>query len=741
MFRRKDMKKITLLIAVGLVSLSLVSFAFGTVEPREKITIVTDESRKDDAGYVLATEYVAEAIRSTAHLPSIKWQKVSNSLPKGNLILAARHKDIPVDIWKPAKPEGYRIKPVSLTDRKVLLVEGDEHGTKYGLFKLAEKIRLGDNLWQIKLESAPAFGFRLFSEVGELLDIPDIGYYSDSPPYVNEQMLRREVDEAKRLLPHIVSLGYNAFSVLNLGVEEYIDYRYLDKQVYADDDRHRVRSPIFCKYMTELCDYAHSLGLDIYLHVYEIQYPPKLDELYGVDLNSPNIERIVNARYKELFERVPLDGMKITATEVHPRAGYKGKMLWYPKGRAAAGRMATIYHNACKAVGKKSIFRMWRVAKDADGVREVIRNVPSDATLAVKYTPGDFYLKSPISTTITSGIARSHPMVVLYDTLPAFDGWSRLFIYMKRWGPFMQACRDNGFIGIVGWGSWAPGCIWPDYEPGYMTNADGTPQSPGTQVSWCGKWRSFRMFTRGFTPGQVNAYLLSRLTWNPDEDVRQIAEDFATLHIGRANASAAADALFATEDAFAEEYVKGSAHPIYLKWTMVFAPHDDGKTLEKAYLENPLPMIVASNNRALKKVAQMEQAFSKTCVSKAPDTKKYAAFKEGIDKTSLYLRTFYLWRQCWWRNRADRDLTGRKKAVNALALHTDKAQLMSLFDQWSKYPEEAGHWRITLRYGQPNLSPNDVFPFWYPRGDTSMEKAAESFGQKHRHSPAPLKKE
>ena len=733
----KGFKDIMLLIAASLIGLSLGNYAFGIVEPRENITIVVGEEKVKDAGLLLALEEVAEAVRSAGHQVTTVRCTTGSLLPAGNLILVGWHKDLSaerladksVDTWASPKPEGYRIKQVSSPDRKVLLVEGDRRGMKYGLFKLAERIRLGDVLWKIEIESAPAFGLRLFSEVGELLDIPDIGYYSDSPPYVNEMILRQEVDEEKEMIRHIVGLGYNAFSILNLGVEEYIDYRYLDKQIYADDDRHRVRSPIFCKFLTELCDYAHSLGLDMYLQVYEIQFPPKLDELYGVDLDSPNIERIVNARYKELFERVPLDGMIITATEVHPRAGYMGRMIWLKQGRPGAGRMATIYHNACKAAGKKCIFRMWRVAADANGVQEVIQHVPKDATLSIKNTGGDFYLSSPMTTTISSGIARKHPMVVLFDTFPEFDGWSRLFIYMNRWGRIMQACRDNGFIGIIGWGDWAPGSIWPDYEPEYMTDADGKPQSPGTQVSWRGRWNSFRMFTRGFTPGQVNPYLLARLCWNPDENVKTVAEDFAALHIGRANASAAAEALMATEDAFAEEYVK-VAHPIYLKWTMVYAPHDDGKTLEKAYLENPLPVIIASSNRALKKVEEMERAFAKTSASSAPDMKKYTAFKEGIDKTALYLRTFYLWRQCWWRNRADRDLTGQKKAVNALALQTEKAQLKLLFDQWSKYPEEAGFWRVTLRYGQPNLSPNNVFPFWYPRGDTSMEKAAESFGGK-----------
>ena len=41
----------------------------------------------------------------------------------------------------------------------------------------------------------------------------------------------------------------------------------------------------------------------------------------------------------------------------------------------------------------------------------------------------------------------------------------------------------------------------------------------------------------------------------------------------------------------------------------------------------------------------MEKAFARTDAAKAPDAKRYKKFKEGIDKTALYLRTFYLWRQ------------------------------------------------------------------------------------------------
>ena len=212
------------------------------------------------------------------------------------------------------------------------------------------------------------------------------------------------------------------------------------------------------------------------------------------------------------------------------------------------------------------------------------------------------------------------------------------------------------------------------------------------------------------------------------KNLMKIAEDFAALHIGTANALATAEALLATEDAFAEEYIGTRSeitHPIYLKWTMVFAPRDE--FMEAAYIKTSLKELLESNSRALKKVSLMEQAFSRTDPVKSPDPKRYIEFKEGVDKTALYLQTFYLWRECWWRNRSDSDLTGEEKTANMAALEQTKARLLKLFDQWEKYPEEAGFWRITFRYGQPEIS--TAFPYWYPRGETTMESTVKNFGQ------------
>ena len=357
------------------------------------------------------------------------------------------------------------------------------------------------------------------------------------------------------------------------------------------------------------------------------------------------------------------------------------------------------------------------------------KGLSDDLVLSIKNTGGDFWLNFPTTTAITKGAAREQPLAVEFDTFRQYDGWTRLFIYMKRWGDVVRACRDNGVLGLNAWGDWSAGCVWPNYQPGYLRDGRGRFQRRGAVVSWRGHWSRFRMLTRGFTPGRANVYLLGALGWNPDLDVKQIARDFAALHLGAANALAAAEALLATEDAFSEEYIgvrRDVAHPCYIKWAMVFHPRPE--ELERAYSGTFPQQVLQSNERALICTARMEAAFDRVNPAEAPDATSYARFREGIEKTALYLRTFYLWRECWWRNRWGNDLMGKARDDNAAALVEAKGKLMALFEQWAKYPEEAGFWRITFRYGRPRISPDGIFPYFLPHGQTTMETTAQGFG-------------
>lgn len=385
--------------------------------------------------------------------------------------------------------------------------------------------------------------------------------------------------------------------------------------------------------------------------------------------------------------------------------------------------MLTLYHTACDAVGKKAVFRLWRIASDADGARQACRHIPKTAMFSVKNTGGDFWLNSPLTDIVTKGLGHEQPLMVVFDTFRQYDDWSRCFCLMQQWGERVRLCQENGVQAINAWGAWSPGCIWPDYEPGYMKNPNGENQT-GKPAAWAGHWNSFRMFTRGFTPGQANAYLLSRLCWDAKATPKQIARDFAALHLGTENAEAAAEALMQTQQAWWEHYPGNQpgaiTYPVYMKWTMVFGPRDD--YMEQAYQRMPIDQMLASNARAIDAIEKMEAAFARTDRSNAPDPLVYDHFKEGINKTALTLRSLHLFREFWWRDRADRDLDGEVKATNAKALENVRAQLFELCDRWRDYPEEAAWWRITYRYGEPDLYLSQPFPYWWPHGrESTME--------------------
>jgi alpha-glucuronidase len=681
--------------------LTLDCCAWSAAAAATELKIVGGTAEKNDAGIALAVDELSAALTANSQKPVVAFLDPAAALPAGNLIVMGRPAQLAGQVWQPAKADGFRIQPLELPRRRAITVEGDQRGKMYGLLKLAERVRLGEDLWQVRMESLPAFPLRIFSEEGQLLDMPSMDYHSSQPPYVDEKQLRAEVDQVKQLLRHVAAEGYNAFALLHLNAEEYIDYRHLDKEIYPQNDPHRVRSPIFCKYLTELCDEAHRLHLEFYLQVYEFVYPPRMKDLYDLRVEGADIQRVLNARYKELFERVPLDGMIITATEQHPRCGYQAFQPW--KTRTEAARIAAMYHNACKAAGGKSIFRLWLIAKEAVAFDEVANAAPDDVVFEMKNTGNDFYLCKPLNSAFTTDLPRKQPVLINFDAFGQYAGWSRLFAYMKRWGDHVRTSYDNGAIGINVWGAWAPGCINSEVE-GYC---------------WVGRWNTFRMSLRGFTPGQANTYLLSRLMWNPDERVSQITRDFAALHLGKENAEAGAEALLATEDPFVEQYVPG-AKECYLKWSMIYVPRPS--EMEHAFAACSLEDILASNARALGNVDRMEKAFARVDPAKTPDAKRYAEFKEGIDKTALYHRTFFAWREGWWRWRAGRDLKGDAKTANDAALKQVKTHLNKLFDQWQRYPEEAGHWCITFRYGKPDLPKN------VPWGQNqSMEEVAQGF--------------
>jgi hypothetical protein len=677
-------------ILCAIIMLSLTSL----VQAESNVSILLPAQLKADAGYDLALGELQTVLQGKDIQTTLHYLETEEPVPGGNRIVVG---DLGQGTTNssPLTDEAYRISQAAENTANLLKIEGNTKGGMYGIFKLAEQLRLGNNLWDIELEAAPEFSMRMYTELGQLYDFPSVGYHLFEAPWVNHERLEAEKEELKRLIDQVAKLGFNTFTIMHVNFEDYITYKYLEKEVYGQDDVHRIKAKQFAQHLNDLIDYAHARHIEVFMQVYEFQFPPKLKDLYSLDLEGPDMQRIIEAKVKELFEEVKLDGLVITATESLPRSGYLSSKIWAKYGKAGAGRMMTLYHNAGKASGKKVIFRSWMVAYGAKDSDQVIANTPEDAEFEIKHTGDDFWLNFPLTDAIENGLGKKRPLTMTFDVFPQFYGWSRLICYMQRFAGEARIAKEHGVQGIQAWGAWAPGCIWKDGHPGYLPNGQLKPHDKPF-YDMAGPWNNFRIFTRGFTPGQMNAYLVSRLTWDVNLTAEQVAFDWGALHFGQENAAAISEMLMNSQAVFRELYLSEGrelfGHPCYFKWATTVNVGQQG--MENLYKHIPWSQILDQNAVASRRMAKMEDAFARIDASKVPSPETYQALQEGFEKTRLYLDMFFSFREMWWRGRELKDLGKEEAAARQPDYEKAMAAFNKVMEQWKAYPEECKFWGI-----------------------------------------------
>jgi len=104
------------------------------------------------------------ALKAASGEVAVIYQVADAELPDGDVIVVAPAKDEGGEAWKPATAENFRIRPMEPAVRNGMVVEGKTPGLIYGVFKLAEQVRLGRSLWKVKLESMPGFPMRFYTE-------------------------------------------------------------------------------------------------------------------------------------------------------------------------------------------------------------------------------------------------------------------------------------------------------------------------------------------------------------------------------------------------------------------------------------------------------------------------------------------------------------------------------------------------------------------------------------------------
>jgi hypothetical protein len=564
-------------------------------------------------------------------------------------------------------------------------------GLAYSLHNLREKIALnGLEYLFINLisknessffSSTPAFGVRAWSEEGTLLAIPDRGYYTSDGNSADIDIISNEALSLEiEIIPAMLRLRMNTLIVLNSDIEDYITYDtlpiYLPNApvIYSLNDTHRNRRSgilsVITPWVKHLLD---DFGISFFLQVYELSSPPGVcssassngpPPLFNCSLDSPAVTALVQTKYTELFSAIPaMAGIFVTVEDSWtPRAGYVFNVLW--STQAELPRVVNMFHNAIVGLSQKQLyFRLWVFGETVDW-NNLVTNTPTDVRFSVKQTQGDFLLDYDINallkcingsdqilpSSFNTSLCPPHDrrLIIEVDAFRQYNGWTSGIAYMgSQWSPRLTEAINNANgteIDIWGWGSWAPGCTWPDSGP-TLINGTNT-----TYKSWRSWWSTYRLFNGtetngGFSlGGQANAYLLYRLSWDKQPtNETQIALDFGTLFFGEENAIPIARILNASFYAWLPTSSPIGLGDFTLFWTMM--QHDVG-TFSSLSTKFSLLDFDKASNLSFVAINEMENALSLIDPTKIPISfpNAYTGAVRAISLTRHYLSAYFSWR-------------------------------------------------------------------------------------------------
>lgn len=566
--------------------------------------------------------------------------------------------------------------------------------------------------WGVRAPPTPRFEMRAWSEEGQLLALPDRGYYTADGAAADVGAIAAEAAALEaEIVPALLRLRMNSLIVLHSDMEDFVTYDSLPQflpnapAIYAPSDAHRVRRAgilgVLAPWIAHLAD---AFGIGFYVQLYELSSPPGVchdapsgaKAIFDCSLRSPATRALLQAKYSEVHAALPaLAGIVVTVEDSWtPRAGYEFNVLW--SGQEELPVAVSLFYDAIVPTGLAMLFRLWLFGAPVNW--PVLRaGIPNATRLSVKITQGDFLLDYHINSLLQCGAGGSCPpkdrrIIVETDAFRQYNGWSSGVCYMgEQWVPRLTEAAANGAKDLWGWGSWAPGCTWPDSGP-ELINA-----TAGEFKSWRSWWNTYRIFNStttngGFSLGaQANAFLLYRLAWDaPPANATQIALDFGSLFFGAANAPAVVALLDASLPAWLATSSPSSVGDFTLFWTMM--QHDSNSFTKIAGQHVTLAQLQSAADASTAAVARMEAALAQIDAASVPVPAVYTGAVRGVGVTKSYLACYHSWRTAGLAV----VLLGSKPAPAACAAARSAVAAMvsavASFD--AAYPVESASWVV-----------------------------------------------
>jgi hypothetical protein len=213
--------------------------------------------------------------------------------------------------------------------------------------------------------SSSAFPERLYIDMNTL-DAPDVSFYAGgvTGAALNASAVADALSPLVALAPSLAASGFTGCVIQVTGIEDFISYDALGNgsDVYPLGSVHRANADAWAVVLEPAFAAIAAAGLRPYLMAFDLQYPPALAARYNLTLHSPELRVVLNARFKELYARLPtLHGLLLYVADCwSPRAGYAFAQLWSTLEELAV--TATLYYEVFTDTApqdKHLIFSLW----------------------------------------------------------------------------------------------------------------------------------------------------------------------------------------------------------------------------------------------------------------------------------------------------------------------------------------------------------------------------------------------
>jgi hypothetical protein len=423
--------------------------------------------------------------------------------PEENKQVAGLVKKGVIELSNIDDPQGYELRTIPVKSNRVLIVNGGSVlGDTYGLYWIWDRLKVNHTIPDMNCTRIPALKIR-YTSAGT----------------------QKELRNALRYGATWVTGGYSSNHLVPWNVEP----------ERSQNEQNR-------KEMRELINYAHDLHLRFLVLEDEFSYHPSLLEEFGAELNpeDPALWEAAQAKYRRLLRAMPeIDGIRFRTGEATRVGGNFKAFDVMHDGEHCDWSLAKRYRTFVKKmydviVGEfdKIYFqRTWVTsAHEQHSMAAVYQDIFTDDIpvrnlyMSPYLSTTDRYFFQPYNPTFNR---TPHNMVVLLAPLD-YHGHNDAHIFPTFPGTYYQ----GGLQTILA---------------AEETNLKGAQFGVPDDDAW-DSWN-------------ITFYTASRLAWNPNENLHDIARDFAAMYFGQSPADEIADLFLLSPRAYKYGvYIEPVAH-------------------------------------------------------------------------------------------------------------------------------------------------------------------------------------